>query len=96
MLRRRSISIVWYFVCVVVCALVLRCLTPLRLCAWGSQMVPFAGYSLPVQYPSGVLKEHMHTREKGCASLFDVSHMGQVQCVAKWLYKDNCMGRTPI
>lgn len=44
----------------------------------GGKMVPFAGYALPVQYPSGVLKEHMHTRTEGCASLFDVSHMGQV------------------
>lgn len=41
-------------------------------------MVPFAGYALPVQYPTGVLKEHTHTRSDGCASLFDVSHMGQV------------------
>ena len=39
-------------------------------------MVPFAGYDMPVQYPMGVLKEHLHTREK--AGLFDVSHMGQV------------------
>ena len=38
-------------------------------------MVPFAGYDMPVQYPAGVLKEHLHTREK--AGLFDVSHMGQ-------------------
>lgn len=42
----------------------------------GAKMVPFAGYSMPVQYPLGVLKEHQHTREK--AGLFDVSHMGQV------------------
>ena len=41
----------------------------------GAKMVPFAGYSMPVQYPMGVLKEHLHTREK--AGLFDVSHMGQ-------------------
>ncbi|HEY2067943.1 MAG TPA: glycine cleavage system aminomethyltransferase GcvT [Rhizomicrobium sp.] len=41
----------------------------------GGKMVPFAGYEMPVQYPSGVLKEHLHTREK--AGLFDVSHMGQ-------------------
>jgi len=41
----------------------------------GAKMVPFAGYSMPVQYPLGVLKEHLHTREK--AGLFDVSHMGQ-------------------
>ncbi len=44
----------------------------------GGKMVPFAGYALPVQYPTGVLTEHMHTRTDGCASLFDVSHMGQV------------------
>ncbi|NKN37880.1 glycine cleavage system aminomethyltransferase GcvT [Agrobacterium sp. a22-2] len=42
----------------------------------GARMVPFAGYDMPVQYPLGVLKEHLHTREK--AGLFDVSHMGQV------------------
>ncbi|MBL4747638.1 MAG: glycine cleavage system aminomethyltransferase GcvT [Magnetovibrio sp.] len=41
----------------------------------GARMVPFTGYLLPVQYPAGILKEHLHTREK--ASLFDVSHMGQ-------------------
>lgn len=42
-------------------------------------MVPFAGYALPVQYDGlGVMKEHLHTRSKGCASLFDVSHMGQI------------------
>ncbi len=41
----------------------------------GAKMVPFAGYDMPVQYSSGVLKEHLHTREK--AGLFDVSHMGQ-------------------
>lgn len=41
-------------------------------------MVPFAGYSLPVQYPDGVLKSHLHTREKDCSSLFDVGHMGQL------------------
>ncbi|SMX26280.1 Aminomethyltransferase [Pelagimonas phthalicica] len=42
----------------------------------GAKMVPFAGYSMPVQYPAGVLKEHQHTRAS--AGLFDVSHMGQV------------------
>ncbi len=42
----------------------------------GAKMVPFAGYEMPVQYPMGVLKEHLHTREN--AGLFDVSHMGQV------------------
>lgn len=43
--------------------------------AAGGKMVPFAGYSMPVQYPLGIMKEHLHTREK--AGLFDVSHMGQ-------------------
>ena len=43
--------------------------------ALGAKMVPFAGYEMPVQYPLGVLKEHLRTREK--AGLFDVSHMGQ-------------------
>jgi len=42
----------------------------------GAKMVPFAGYAMPVQYPLGVKKEHLHTREQ--AGLFDVSHMGQV------------------
>ncbi|MCK5547138.1 MAG: glycine cleavage system aminomethyltransferase GcvT, partial [Rhodospirillaceae bacterium] len=41
----------------------------------GAKMVPFAGYDMAVQYPMGVLKEHLHTREN--AGLFDVSHMGQ-------------------
>ena len=43
--------------------------------ALGARMVPFAGYLMPVQYPSGILAEHTHTRDK--AGLFDVSHMGQ-------------------
>lgn len=47
----------------------------------GAKMVPFAGYSMPVQYPAGVLKEHLYTREN--AGLFDVSHMGQVILRAK-------------
>ncbi|WP_029407224.1 glycine cleavage system aminomethyltransferase GcvT [Thiomicrorhabdus sp. Milos-T2] len=42
----------------------------------GAKLVPFAGYDMPVQYPLGIKKEHLHTREK--AGLFDVSHMGQV------------------
>jgi len=41
----------------------------------GAKMTAFAGYEMPVSYPAGVLKEHLHTREK--AGLFDVSHMGQ-------------------
>ncbi len=42
----------------------------------GARMVPFAGYEMPVQYQSGVLKEHLHTR--AAAGLFDISHMGQI------------------
>src|ERR1044072_8870737 len=49
--------------------------------ARGGKMVPFAGYDMPVQYPAGVLKEHLHTR--AAASLFDVSHMGQIVLRAK-------------
>lgn len=44
--------------------------------ALGGKIVPFAGYLLPVQYPTGVIKEHMAVREK--AGLFDVSHMGEI------------------
>ena len=44
-------------------------------------MVEFAGYALPVQYPSGVKEEHLHTRSN--ASLFDVSHMGQLKVHGK-------------
>jgi len=47
----------------------------------GAKMVPFAGYEMPVQYPMGVLKEHLHCRAS--AGLFDVSHMGQVIIRAK-------------
>src|SRR6266403_3840153 len=42
----------------------------------GGRMVPFAGYAMPVQYSSGIIKEHLHTR--AAAGLFDVSHMGQL------------------
>jgi len=48
----------------------------------GAKMVIFAGYNVPVQYPAGVLREHLHTREQ--AGLFDVSHMGQA-----WLTGDD-------
>ncbi len=47
----------------------------------GARMVPFAGYQMPVQYAAGVLKEHLHTRQK--AGLFDVSHMGQLRLRAR-------------
>ena len=53
----------------------------------GAKMVPFAGYAMPVQYPAGVLAEHLQTR--AAAGLFDVSHMGQVELsgpdCARWL-----------
>ncbi len=41
----------------------------------GARMVPFAGYEMPVQYPPGILEEHLWTRAE--AGLFDISHMGQ-------------------
>jgi aminomethyltransferase len=46
----------------------------------GAKMVPFAGYDMPVQYPGGIMAEHLHTRSK--AGLFDVSHMGQARLPA--------------
>ena len=49
--------------------------------ARGGKLVPFAGYEMPVQFPAGVLKEHLHTRAS--AGLFDVSHMGQLALRAK-------------
>jgi len=53
----------------------------------GAKFVPFAGYEMPVQYPAGIVAEHLHTRAK--AGLFDVSHMGQVRLagpdLAAWL-----------
>lgn len=42
-----------------------------------SKLVPFAGYEMPVHYPPGIIKEHLHTRSR--AGLFDVSHMGQIR-----------------
>lgn len=42
----------------------------------GARMTAFAGYEMPLHYPLGVLKEHLHTR--GAAGLFDISHMGQI------------------
>ncbi len=45
----------------------------------GARMVPFAGYSMPVQYPAGLMAEHQHTRS--AAGLFDVSHMGQLKLI---------------
>nr|WP_282571922.1 glycine cleavage system aminomethyltransferase GcvT [Roseomonas acroporae] len=48
----------------------------------GARMVPFAGYAMPVQYPAGIMAEHLHCRAG--AALFDVSHMGQgeLSCAA--------------
>jgi aminomethyltransferase len=57
--------------------------------AAGARMVPFAGYDMPVQYPEGVLKEHLWTREH--AGLFDVSHMGQAR-----LRAPNSQGGAPL
>ncbi|MEO7246333.1 MAG: glycine cleavage system aminomethyltransferase GcvT [Rubrivivax sp.] len=45
----------------------------------GARLVPFAGHSMPVQYPAGILAEHRHCR--AAAALFDVSHMGQLRLV---------------
>ncbi len=42
----------------------------------GARMTPFAGWSMPLQYPDGVMREHLHCR--AAAALFDVSHMGQL------------------
>lgn len=47
----------------------------------GGRMVPFAGYAMPVQYPAGIMAEHLHCRS--AAALFDVSHMGQAELVGE-------------
>ncbi len=47
----------------------------------GAKIVPFAGYAMPLQYRSGILREHLHTRAQ--AGLFDVSHMGQIRLTGK-------------
>lgn len=49
--------------------------------AHGARMVPFAGYSMPVQYAGGIRHEHEHTRRS--AGLFDVSHMGQIRITGR-------------
>jgi aminomethyltransferase len=46
-----------------------------------AKMVPFAGYDMPVLYPDGIIKEHLHCRDS--VGLFDVSHMGQVRIKGK-------------
>jgi len=64
----------------------------------GGDMVPFAGYELPVLYKGsengGVMKEHLWCRSDTGASLFDVSHMGQVRRVACWLLNRQYAVRT--
>ena len=47
----------------------------------GARMVPFAGYEMPVQYPTGIIREHLATRRR--AGLFDVSHMGRFEITGK-------------
>ena len=47
----------------------------------GAKMVPFGGYDMPVNYPTGILAEHLHTR--AAAGLFDVSHMGLIRLTGK-------------
>lgn len=47
----------------------------------GGKIVPFAGYEMPVQFPGGVMQEHLHTRQQ--VGLFDVSHMGQLRVRAR-------------
>ncbi|MGH6933964.1 MAG: glycine cleavage system aminomethyltransferase GcvT, partial [Dongiaceae bacterium] len=49
--------------------------------ALGAKMMPFGGYDMPVQYPTGILAEHQHTRS--AAGLFDVSHMGLIRLTGK-------------
>jgi aminomethyltransferase len=56
--------------------------------ALGAKLVPFAGYDMPVQYPAGILKEHLHTR--AAAGLFDISHMGQVILEGGADIRDRC------
>jgi aminomethyltransferase len=51
--------------------------------ALGAKLVPFAGWCMPVQYPAGVLAEHLHCRDADGAALFDVSHMGQASLYGK-------------
>jgi aminomethyltransferase len=72
--------VLWFFIAlgVFVTASANLLTTPLNALHFelGARMVPFAGYSMPVQYPAGLVAEHHHTRN--AAGLFDVSHMGQL------------------
>ena len=63
----------------------------------GAKIVPFSGYRMPLSYPGGIIKEHIHTRNE--VSLFDISHMGLIQlegsAVVKYietLEPDNLVG----
>jgi aminomethyltransferase len=49
--------------------------------AAGGKLVEFAGFEMPIQYPAGIMREHIHTRTS--AGLFDVSHMGQAFLIAE-------------
>ena len=51
----------------------------------GAKFSPFAGYSMPINYPQGIIKEHLHTRKS--VSVFDISHMGQILIPSS---EDNC------
>ena len=57
----------------------------------GGRIVPFAGYLLPVQYPKGVIHEHMAVREG--VGRFDVSHMGEVRFEGCLLYTSSACAR---
>ncbi len=47
----------------------------------GAKLVTFAGYEMPLQYSTGIIAEHLHTRTR--AGLFDISHMGQIKLTGK-------------
>ena len=53
--------------------------------SYGAKFSPFAGYSMPINYSQGIIKEHLHTRKS--VSVFDVSHMGQILIPSS---EDNC------
>lgn len=55
-------------------------------------MTGFAGWDMPLQYDDGILQSHLHCREK--ASLFDVSHMGQIRYVCT-PHHGSCSKRSP-
>lgn len=61
--------------------------------ALGAKIVPFAGYEMPVQYPAGIIKEHLHTR--AAAGLFDISHMGQIVLEGNADIRERCEAVVP-